>query len=73
MSISLVEYALTLPVSCKDETGYDLRCLVQDLVKRTTGNLSSNNTVIPILQTFNVLLEADALESLYEDEEGLKW
>ena len=40
-------------------------------MEKAKSNLGSNNNVIPILQTFNVLLEADALTSLGDDEEGL--
>ena len=71
MSQSLVAYARTLPVESIDG-GYDLRGLASDLLAQVKGNLSSNNAVIPVLQTFNVLLEADVFEPLFDDVEGLK-
>lgn len=71
MSQSLVAYAQTLPVHSADSE-YDLCGLASDLLVQVKGNLGSNNTVIPVLQTFNVLLEADALEPLFDDAEGLK-
>lgn len=71
MSSSLVNYAKTLAVSNDDPTKYSLRGLVGDLIAPASRNLLSNAIVIPALQTFNVLLEADALEPLYEDEQGL--
>ncbi|CAL1713099.1 unnamed protein product [Somion occarium] len=71
VSSSLVNYAKTLAVSNDDPTKYSLRGLVGDLIAPASRNLLSNAIVIPALQTFNVLLEADALEPLYEDEQGL--
>ena len=71
MSQALVTYARTLPAARREE-GYDLRSLAADLLAQVRGNLASNNVVIPVLQTFNVLLEADAFEELYDDSEGLK-
>lgn len=50
---------------------YDLRGLARDLIAQASSNLSANNIVVPVLQTVNVLLEADALERLSEDPEGL--
>ena len=67
-----MDYARSLPLSRNGESGYGLRKLTEDLLSRTNGRLSSNNVVVPVLQTFNVLLEADALEGLYEDETGLQ-
>ncbi|GJE97138.1 tubulin folding cofactor D C terminal domain-containing protein [Phanerochaete sordida] len=70
VSQALVAYARTLPVESAE--GYDLRELAADLLAPVRGNLASNNAVIPVLQTFDILLEADAFEDLYEDVEGLK-
>lgn len=71
VSQSLISYVQSLPVASEDG-GYDMRGLVSDLLNQVKGNLSSNNIVIPVLQTFAVLLEADALEPLYDDTDGLK-
>ena len=65
-------YVQKLSVVSAESGGYDLRTLVADLLAQVRGSLSNNNIVIPVFQTFNVLLEADALEGLYEDDEGLK-
>ena len=54
------------------EGEYSLRGLAADLLTQVRGNLAANNIVIPVLQTFSVLLEADAFEPLFGDDEGLK-
>ncbi|KZT12037.1 TBCD protein [Laetiporus sulphureus 93-53] len=71
VSASLISYALQLPVVAAAPHEYDLRGLVRDLIAQASSNLSANNVVVPVLQTVNVLLEADALERLSEDPEGL--
>ncbi|PSR74806.1 hypothetical protein PHLCEN_2v9520 [Hermanssonia centrifuga] len=48
------------------------RVLAVDLLTQAKRNLASNNVVIPVLQTFNVLLEGDAFEDLGDDPGGLK-
>ncbi|KAH9942878.1 ARM repeat-containing protein [Amylocystis lapponica] len=72
VSSSLVAYARTLPVTTTEINRYDLRGLAQDLVTQATRNITSNNIVIPVLQAFNILLEADVFERLPEDSVGLK-
>ena len=71
VSQSLVAYAQTLPIESVNG-GYDLRGLASDLLAQVRGNLTSNNIVIPVLQTFNVLFEADAFEALFDNTEGIK-
>jgi tubulin-specific chaperone D len=57
----------------RDEAGgYDLCSLAADLLAQARRNLASNSVVIPVLQTFNVLLDADAFEALPDHAEGLK-
>ena len=51
---------------------YHLRGLAQDLLAQAMANVSSNNVVVPVLQTFNVLLEADVFENLPQDPDGAK-
>ena len=51
---------------------YHLRGLAQDLLAQAMANVSSNNVVVPVLQTFNVLLEADVFENLPQDPDGGK-
>lgn len=77
VSASLVAYAQSLPVRNSDKGGegeaaYDLYGLTADLLAQAKRNLTSNNVVIPVLQTFEVLLEADVFEELAGDDDGLK-
>ncbi|KAF8133796.1 TBCD protein [Boletus edulis] len=59
-SSSLANYTKTLP----------LTEFASDLVGLAESNLTSNNVVIPVLQTFNLLFEENALLSLSESERG---
>lgn len=53
------------------ETGiYPQVNLVGDLVEQLKLNFSNNNIFIPLLQTFNVLLEGCALDSLNGNSRG---
>ncbi|KAI0657425.1 TBCD protein [Cubamyces menziesii] len=69
---ALVNYALRLPIVTDLPDHYDQRGLARDLLAQAQKNVTSNNVVIPVLQTFNVLLEADTFEDLPQDLEGLK-
>ena len=56
------------------EAAYSLHLLAVDLLAQAKSNLSSNGVVVPVLHTFNVLLEADVFEGLEEDPSGLdRW
>ncbi|TFY52216.1 hypothetical protein EVJ58_g10139 [Rhodofomes roseus] len=72
VTASLIGYVHTLPVRATPPSGYDQCSLAQDLVAQASINLSSNNVIIPVLQTFNVLLESDVLEELSDDPTGLR-
>ncbi|THH31462.1 hypothetical protein EUX98_g2715 [Antrodiella citrinella] len=67
VSTSLVNYAKSLPTEETAGISYSLPHLAEDLVAQCSRNLGSNAVVIPVLQTFNILLEGDAFESIYED------
>ncbi|KAG6841983.1 hypothetical protein C0991_004474 [Blastosporella zonata] len=71
LAASIVSYAKSLPV-VNEHVGYDLNTLVNDLVTQAKSNLTSNANVIPVLQTFTVLLEGEALASLCGDPRGLE-
>ena len=68
---ALVGWALTIPIAASEPDHYDLRGLAQDLLGQALQNTSSNNVVVPVLQTINVLLEADVFEKLPQHPEGL--
>jgi len=46
--------------------------LAEDLVELLKQNFSNNNIFIPLLQTFNVLFEGGALDSLNRNANGEK-
>ncbi|KAJ7644104.1 TBCD protein [Roridomyces roridus] len=70
VAASLVEYSTVLPLAAVPETGYSLAALTSDLLGHARANLSSNSVVVPVLHTFNILLEAGALRRLLEDSQG---
>ncbi|KIK93339.1 hypothetical protein PAXRUDRAFT_145292 [Paxillus rubicundulus Ve08.2h10] len=71
-SSSLAVYIRTLPLTAS-EPEYSLLGFAGDLVDWAESNVTSNSVVVPVLQTFNVLLEADALTGLAESERGSAW
>jgi len=69
VSSSLVGFVQEL----SPETGvYSQVNLVDDLVEQLKQNFSNNNIFIPLLQTFNGLLEGGALDSLNGNPKGEK-
>jgi len=68
-SVSLVKYANSLP-PINAGAPYDQRRLANDLLGIVEENPSSNNIVVPVLQAFNVLLEADIVVALAELDVG---
>jgi len=68
---NLVKFAQGLPL-VKDQTStYSLSELVVDLIDHAKSNMTSNAIVIPVFQTFNILLEADVLRQLPDEVSGL--
>ncbi|KXN88249.1 Tubulin-specific chaperone D [Leucoagaricus sp. SymC.cos] len=65
---SIAAYAKSLPVS--NDNGYTLRDLMIDTMAVAQKNITSNVVVVPVLQTFTILLEADALRPLADAPEG---
>jgi hypothetical protein len=69
VSSSLVKFVQQL----SPETGvYSQVDLAGDLVEQLKRNFSNNNIFIPLLQTFNVLLEGGTLDSLNGNAKGEK-
>lgn len=68
-SSSLVSFAQGLPLSAGD-SGYSLSEMCDDLIECAQGTTTSNAVVVPILQTFNMLLEADVLSHLSSVDSG---
>jgi phosphoenolpyruvate carboxylase len=53
------------------DSNYSLVELCDDLIECTQGRTTSNAVVVPVLQMFNMLLEADVLSRLSEADDGL--
>ncbi|KAF9241181.1 tubulin folding cofactor D C terminal-domain-containing protein [Melanogaster broomeanus] len=68
-SSSLAAYTQTLPLVAS-EPEYSLSGFAGDLVDWAQSNITSNNVVVPVLQTFNLLLESEVLTRLPESERG---
>ena len=68
----MVSYVQALPLT--DVTGnvYSLVELVGDLISHAKSNMTTNAVVVPVIQTFTLLLEADALRQLPTDPTGLQ-
>jgi tubulin-specific chaperone D len=69
VSSSLADYVRQLPVA---GPRYCSKDLVGDLGGKLKQNLSNNNFFLPLLQTFNVLLQVEALEKLSDDHAAVK-
>ena len=69
---NLVKFVQGLPL-VKDQTStYSLSELVVDLIDHAKSNMTSNAVVVPVFQTFNILLEADLLRQLPNEVSGLQ-
>ena len=69
---NLVKFSQGLPL-VKDQTStYSLSELVVDLIDYARSNMTANAIVVPVFQTFNVLLEADVLRQLPNEVSGLR-
>ena len=69
---SIVAYTKRLPAEANNGGGnYSLHAFATDLIGEAKSNLNKNSKVIPVLQVFNLLLETDALERLFETKGGI--
>ena len=69
LSTSLVSYFNSLPITIRG-VGYDADAIVSDLISRIQSHVASNTVVIPILQTFNVLLQGGVLCDVASNSRG---
>lgn len=67
-----MDYVCSLPIANAENIGYDLLGLAKDLIDHARSHITFNATVVPVLQTFNVLLEASALTRLDQNADGMK-
>ena len=72
MAHGLIAYAQTLPVAADTIGAFDAISLVDSLADLGTRNFSNNNVVIPVLQTFNKLLEGDVIQRLSQHPLGIR-
>ena len=72
MTASLIGWASKASVTTTEADRYDLCTLARDLLSQALKNTTSNSVVVPVLQTFNILLEADVFEEMQHDKDGLK-
>lgn len=70
MSSNFVEFAQVLPIARSLETTYSLSELVSDLIDFGKANVTSNLAIVPVFQTFVLLLEADLLQDLAAESDG---
>ncbi|TFK74799.1 TBCD protein [Pluteus cervinus] len=68
---SISTYVEGLPLLEHDETGCTVKTLVEELLDRAKPNFTSNTIFIPIIQTFNILVETQALRNLTTHSDGL--
>ncbi|KDR82781.1 hypothetical protein GALMADRAFT_220773 [Galerina marginata CBS 339.88] len=69
---SLVRFTQSLPLANSPTSAYCLLELVEDLINHAKSNMNLNSVVIPVFQTFTILLEADALRQLPNERSGLQ-
>ncbi|KAF8955289.1 TBCD protein [Flammula alnicola] len=70
VSNSLVKFSQELPLAGGPESAYSLLDLVNDLISHAKSHMTSNAVVVPVYQTFTLLLEADALRHVPEEPAG---
>lgn len=69
---SLIKFTQGLPLSRSPTSPYSVLELVNDLINHAKSNMASNAIVVPVFQTFTILLEADALRQVPRDPYGLQ-
>jgi hypothetical protein len=69
---SLTKFAEDLPLTKTPTSAYSLIELVDDLIKHAKSHITSNVVVVPVLQAFTALLEADVLRHLADVPAGLR-
>ncbi|KAF8194167.1 TBCD protein, partial [Pholiota molesta] len=69
---SLTKFAEDLPLTKTPTSAYSLIELVDDLINHAKSHITSNVVVVPVLQAFTVLLEADVLRHLADVPAGLR-
>lgn len=71
MAVCLTDFAASLPVTVKQGEELTLAKLTTEILNIAQLGSSTNQIVIPVLQTLNALLENGVLARLGEDEVGI--
>jgi tubulin-specific chaperone D len=72
LAAALVAYVESIPVISLQSDEYSMSDLLEDITKYAKTSATSNSVFIPILQTFNILLEADAVRKCQELDTVMK-
>jgi hypothetical protein len=72
MASNLVAYIETLPGVARQSTAFDVLTFVECLMRLGKENFSNNHIIVPVFQTFNALLESDAMGKLPQHSTGLE-
>lgn len=71
VTTSLVTYAKSLPIEDPSDSHYDLVSLIEDILQHARSNLKLNAVVVPVLQTFNILIEGEAVDRVLKSPRGV--
>ncbi|KAF8631788.1 hypothetical protein AX17_005003 [Amanita inopinata Kibby_2008] len=71
MTSGLVGYIQSLPLTTVSLNSFSVYAFVESLSEILKTNISNNNIVVPVLQTFNPLLEDNVLQRLSQSHLGL--
>ncbi|KAF8635864.1 hypothetical protein AX15_000054 [Amanita polypyramis BW_CC] len=72
MTNSLIAYVKNLPTAACTNGAFDVISLIDSLTELARRNFSNNNIVVPIFQTFNILLENNTIQRLSQHPSGLQ-
>ncbi|KAF8510075.1 TBCD protein [Hysterangium stoloniferum] len=71
VAICLANFANSLPLAVDDDSGLDVVGITQNILELSRRNLSSNQIVIPVLQTLDILIDAGVFVKLCESPRGV--
>ena len=72
MANNLVAYVEALPAVARQPTAFDALTFVECLTRLGKENFPNNHIIVPVFQTFNALLESDAMGNLPQHSTGLR-
>ena len=72
MASNLVAYIENLPAVARQSAAFDVLTFMECLTRLGKENFSNNHIIVPVFQTFNALLESDAMGNLPQHSTGLR-